>query len=772
MNRLSFFRKITLISFGLILLLFSNYKTIDVKADDNADFKKALATTPKGLAWNDDAFTIANFSDAYANRKANGTNLGNSSNSLVLQHASRVNNAKIIKSTNPKNPNTSVIQLTNNKYQTGAVWSTASNDNYFDISHEQTASMWLYLGRINGGEPGDGMAFVLHNDPNGTNAIALSADGVPVNGQSLGVWGADWNPRNDKPKNLSNTAIQNSWALEFDTFPNIEASSISGEGTSFDSDLRRFDQHIAAGYPALESTYSVNWSGGSYYVMNHQQPKIFNSLEDSHGYKYLTLTNSSWRHITIKWTPVNDKQGTLSYAYNDKDASTGAPLEKPTKVNYNIDTTKFGLTGDNKKLYWGFTGSTGNRSENNLLVFESIPSFVDAEAKSAVYDDSKNSDPITSSTYMTDPFDDIRYTYSLNYKGWTKAWNNINASINIPDNVTFTSGTVTYPDSPDKKPIPIPHEVFENVKNNQLQYKLPESLDFDSRSAQIELKGKTTKLAPNILQVPSSHASFEGDNLITGTDTQAFQISKRTLTIDSDSPNTITTGPNQDANISGQVYMSNSSLDFANVNMYLVLNNGNPVLIKDAVDAATGKFNIPISASQLQKVNTVSIYAESGSLTSNTLKRQINVGGLLSFGYVQNNIHFQSTNNTFEDKILPRLNNWEINVVDSRENGSQWTVQAQSTKLINKSDGTTLKGNIFYKDPNSLSNQPLDSIDDTGKPCNPITIATHQKDTDIPETTNITNPWTSDSGILLSMKYGNTPGEYKGEIYWTLLDTI
>jgi len=218
--------------------------------------------------------------------------------------------------------------------------------------------------------------------------------------------------------------------------------------------------------------------------------------------------------------------------------------------------------------------------------------------------------------------------------------------------------------------------------------------------------------------------------------------------------------------------MSNSSLDFANVNMYLVLNNGNPVLIKDAVDAATGKFNIPISASQLQKVNTVSIYAESGSLTSNTLKRQINVGGLLSFGYVQNNIHFQSTNNTFEDKILPRLNNWEINVVDSRENGSQWTVQAQSTKLINKSDGTTLKGNIFYKDPNSLSNQPLDSIDDTGKPCNPITIATHQKDTDIPETTNITNPWTSDSGILLSMKYGNTPGEYKGEIYWTLLDTI
>jgi len=763
MKRSNFFKKIILISFGLILLL-SNYKIMEIKADDNADFENALATTPKGLAWNSDAFTVANFADAYANRKANGTNLGNSSNDKVLQHASRVNNAQIVKSTNPNNPNTSVIQMTNKKYQTGAVWSTLSNDNYFDISHEQTASMWLYLGKIDGGDPGDGMAFVLQNDPNGENAIALSSDGIPVNGQSLGVWGADWNLTNDYPTNLSKTAIQNSWALEFDTFSNFETQSITGEGNSFDSgivNLQTYDQHIAAAYPALPSTYDANWTGkGSYYVMNHQQPKIFNSSTP--------LVDSSWHHVTIKWTPISSNQGTLSYAYNDKDASTGAPLKNATKVNYNIDTTKFGLTGDNKKLYWGFTGSTGSRSENNLLVFESIPSFVDAEAKSSVYDDSKGGVQITNSSYKADPYDDIRYTYSLNYKGWTKKWDNINALMNVPENVNFTSGTVTYPDSPyNKKPRPIPPEVFENIKNNQLQYKLPEALDSDSRNAQIELKGKTTKLAPNILQVPSAHASFEGDNLITGTDTQAFQIAEGHLAIDSDTPNVITIGPNDTANISGQVYYDKNKIDINGVHMFLSINGGAFIEQKDTLDVTTGKFNIPIPADQLQKVNTVSIQAQTLINGSNILKRQINVGGLLAFGNIQDKVNFQSTNGSYGDKIIPRSDHWQIEVTDSREKGSTWRVQAQLTKpMINGKDNSLLKGNLFYRNPSDIDKDLTLSAN------SPVTVATHVKNVDGSETKNITDPWTSNSGILLSMKNGNTQGVYGGQISWSLLDSI
>jgi hypothetical protein len=209
MKKLRYLKILLLLSWSFFLL-FHTYQVIKADADStNSNFEKALRTTPKGLNWDNDAFKIADFEKAYQNRKAAGTNLGNPSSANTI-NSSRINNAKIIQSTNPQTPNTSVIQMTNDNYQTGAVWSNTEKENYFDMNHEQTASMWIYFGTIPvkhildnytqvvktlNSKPADGMAFVLHNDPNGENAISLSSDGVPVNGQSLGVWGADWSKK-------------------------------------------------------------------------------------------------------------------------------------------------------------------------------------------------------------------------------------------------------------------------------------------------------------------------------------------------------------------------------------------------------------------------------------------------------------------------------------------------------------------------------------------------------------------------------------------------
>ena len=768
MSKLKVFKKMTFVAFGIFSLV-PNYPVTSVKAADaNTDFQNALATTPKGLKWKDDDFTVADFAKAYANRIANGTNQGNNSNKLVDQNASRVNNAKITQSTNPNTSKTSVIQMTNSTWQTGAVWGNLAHDNYFDTTHEQTASMWLYLGRITDVQPADGMAFVLHNDPNGINAIALSANGIPVNGQSLGVWGADWNTANPYSENLSRTAIQNSWALEFDTFANYETNNITGEGNAFDStdhsmnSLQRKDQHIAAGYPASSDSYKLDFSGSKrFFWLQHQNPKIFTYTSQNPG-----IVDSKWHHVTIKWAPTTEYTGTLSYAYNDKDPNTGAPLTNGVTNKYLIDLTKLGVTPDNKKLYWGFTSSTGKNYENNLMVFESIPSFVDAEAKSAVYDDSQGGTQVTSSSTLVDPNSDIRYTYSLNYKGWTKTWNDINALMKVPDNITFTSGTVTYPNSPtNKNPRPIPAEVFQNVTNNQLQYLLPEGLDSNSRNAQIELKGHTIARAPTQLTVPSVHTSFEGDNLITGTDTQAFKIRSRLLSLESSSPNPITLKPNEGTTVPGKVsYIgSGTTPSFSTMNVYQTL-NGTKTNLGRIVDPS-GNFTMPISANQLNKINTLSFYVtDTLGNTSNTVSRQINVGGLLTFGTVQETVHFKPTNGSFESKIIPRLDNWQIDVIDSREKGSNWTVQANASNMfLNNDPKYPLKGNLIYRDNSGVDHNLLN---------NTISVASHTKDIDDTQTKNITDTWTSNSGVLLSMEKGNQGGNYQGKIQWILLDAL
>lgn len=740
----------------LAVFLFTNNQ--QVKADTNEDFQNALNSTPKGLNWGNNAFVLADFTKAAQKRKLDGTNLGNKSNANVREHSSMINNAEIILSSpTSQNPDTSIIKMTNDKYQTGAVWSNMENDNYFDITKEQKASMWLYLGKINKSDmyTGDGMAFVLQNDPNGENAIALSADGIPVNGQSLGVWGADWNTSNHDPSNLSKTAIQNSWALEFDTFPNYNGSVSSGEGVSFDYQVPGIyweGRHIAGNYPALSTTYSSAGDFPNTFYMNHEKPKIYPKLVDNH-----------WHHVSITWEPINDTTGTLSYAYDDKDPGSGKPSGDGTVTKFTLDTTKFGLQGDQKKLYWGFTGSTGNYSENNLMVFESLPSFVDADAKAEVFDNSQGNSTQVLDQDTVDPNTDISYRYSLNYKGWTKTWDHINLVTDIPAHITFTSGTVTYPDSPvNKNPRPIPEDVFQNISKGEFQYLMPEQLDSHSRNAVIELHGKTEKTATSTLTVPSVHTAFEGDNLITGTETPSFKIRPKALSLDSSSSNPIKVGPHEDAVIPGQVsYVGTvNNPDYQNMVVHQSL-NGTSTELKNIIDS-NGNFNLTIDKDSLDKINSLSFYVtDSDGRVSNSIARQILKGGLVAFGPIQDKVAFKPTNGSFENQVVPRLDNWQISVIDSREIGSDWTVQAKSTDLINKS-GNKLNGHLFYRD-------------DSGKDSdlrNNVNVASHTKDIESTQTSNITDKWKSNSGVLLFMNKGNLASEYNGSISWTLIDSI
>jgi len=789
MNNRGRLKQLLLIFLFLSLLIFSalntNYQIIVAdytNNTDNTDYTHALATAPKGLKWSDDTFTKADFSKANPKIK-------------------KANSMEIVSPTNKNKDNTSIIKMTNGTYQVGAAWGNKNNDNYFDIDHEQTVSMWLYFGVKSyylkdkdgnpikddyGNEqlsttPGDGMAFVIQNSDLGENAIAISADGSgnirPVDGQSLGVWGADWDKSSKDSSKIASTAIQKSWALEFDTYVNniVRENQISGEGVSFDKTLPggKSTQHISANFPALTTTYIRQDVGRIHYFTMHHDPNSFNGVDN--------LVDSKWHHVTIKWTPApQDSQiGNMAYYYNDKDPNTGKKLDDPIQaVNIPVDISNFKSdTSDTKELRWGFTGSTGKFMENNLLIFESIPSFVDAEATPKIYDDTNNGEEVTSKSSNINPNDDIRYTYSLNYKGWTKKWNNINATMEVPDHVHFTSGTITYPDSPtNRKPRQLPASIFKDKTAKELSYQLPERLDSSSRKAIIELKGKTDKIVTSPTTVNSAHASFEGDNLITDTDATKFNIQPRLLILESSSPNPIKINKNADVVIPAKVTYINGN-DYSNLKVVQTLNGKTSYPnIKIQPD---GTFKLTINHDNLKKISELSFYVTDNIKTnnsdrkiSNTISRDIRIGGTVEFASLPSTASFSKvhslSNSTNEPnipnyQIIHRLGNWQVQVADTRSKGSAWTVQVNATDLVKDNNSKQkLNGHLFFKDINGNISTLANNI---------VSIANYKKDSNDEKTVDITQKWTPKTGILLSVDKFNNSGKYKGIIHWTLLDT-
>lgn len=265
------------------------------------------------------------------------------------------------------------------------------------------------------------------------------------------------------------------------------------------------------------------------------------------------------------------------------------------------------------------------------------------------------------------------------------------------------------------------------------------------------------------MTVPAAHASFEGDNLITDANTIPFKIRYRKLNLYSVSPNIIKVKENEDVYIPAQVTYagSNNNPYYQNLTVYQKLNNNSTETQSITADLS-GNFELPIASYSLDKINTVSFYVkDQDGNTSNTITRQITVGGNLAFDYVQNIVSFKPINGSFIDEILPRLGKWQINVVDSREKGSQWSVQAKASDLVSE-DKNKLLGNLFYRDANGKDHD----IDKE------FPVATHVKDTDDTQVKNIADTWTDNSGILLSAKKGNKAGIYKGTISWSLIDSL
>ncbi|KRK79073.1 hypothetical protein FD03_GL001436 [Companilactobacillus nodensis DSM 19682 = JCM 14932 = NBRC 107160] len=491
------------------------------------------------------------------------------------------------------------VRLTNDNNQLSSIWSNVDNGNYLDITHKQKMSMWLYFG--NKGSSGDGMALVLQNG--GIDAISRKNDGTPSPGETLGVWASDSNGAQSSRDELAKTAIQNSWALEFDTFKNVTKTPVLASG--FDVDLNGLssysDEHIAWNYPAEGSTYNQYGSGpnGYYYSMNH---------EDAREKLHLTTNNykvnsgqAIWHHLTVEYTPPVTKGSnlaTLKYTFNDKnpDGSQGSniPDEEFSKT-VQLDLSKFHLNG-NTKLRYGFTGSTGTVFAENMAVFETMPSLVEAESNVVVNDATQGNREIADGGKNVHDGDKMNFNYNVTYDSGEKDLADIKATISLPGHMTYASsgqvGTVSYADGSKSEPIDA-----SEIKDGVLTHTLARSLNNGLNTAQIQLNGVAkidqSNGADVSTKVASTHTDITGNLYSDDVYTPSFTIDPVTthLTLSAINP-TISVYPGDKFFLNGQYsYDDGTAVDNTKMHYYVNVDGTHDYSFGDT-DSFDGYFSI------------------------------------------------------------------------------------------------------------------------------------------------------------------------------------
>ncbi|AKP63940.1 hypothetical protein FC99_GL001677 [Levilactobacillus koreensis JCM 16448] len=487
---------------GIVVAVAAGVLGGSVVGHADADYDHAVQTMPRGLP------IEGNFHIPYF------------MNSVIPNSAETV--------TSPSDSSRQAVQITNDSNQVGSVWADR-NKYYFDFTKNQRAAMWMYFGNMGDyWKAGDGMAFVVQNDYRGEQAIATTNfSTAPAVGQTLGVWGYASSLPNENETNVARRAIQNSWALEFDTFTNMKspesANAIPG---SFDfqvgsqNGVDKPQPHIASNYPGVSgkrATYeTMNFEKDSYTMMTHN------------GLIKTPLSDGSWHHVTIDYKAPTDGTtvGSMTYTINDKRLPGSGVQEKQSSTvdfNYSLlkdpDTT--GTHIPNTGL-WGFTGTTGNINwENNLVVFEQMPGLVDANGSAKIYnrshlDASGKPTEISAGQNVTGG-DRLRLDYQLQYNTGRVDWDNIAAEIHLPDHVMVNAGTITYANGKTET------VDLSNLSGQDLSFKLGQLLNAENRTATISLDGKADNPASDT-PVTSQTSKFSGPNAIVTADTPAFNL--------------------------------------------------------------------------------------------------------------------------------------------------------------------------------------------------------------------------------------------------------
>ncbi|WP_125573647.1 L-type lectin family protein [Levilactobacillus huananensis] len=648
------------------------------------------------------------------------------------------NTAAVVATTNPAITGTQAAKVNNGKNQFGALWSTA--DNVFNLKKNETASMWIYFGN-NGKKAADGMALVFHNDDRGLNATPTF--GKTIYGETLGVWGIATDRKQATADKVAASAIQNSWALEFDTHPNKSTSySNAGDADSFDVGFN--GPHLANGYPGDVATYDMVKTTqlipipASGYYAQQQHEGVLNG-------DYTFLSNGSWHHLTVDWRADTK---VLTYTFNDKDPVDGTDQPGVSeKATLDLDKIDPKNTG---QAQWGFTGATGSSYENNLVVMERIPGLVDAKATTTLMD--KETNQVIGDGGILKGGHKFQLDYQLDYLDGKQSWKDLIAKMNLPTNLNYDAAKITYADGTTNE------LSLNDLMDNQVEWSLPTELDSANSRATISLTG-TAEDVKAAVNVAASASTFTAVNGVVTTDTAAFTL-QPTLELNlfslSGSSTQIEAGAS--AVFKGLVIIP-EGIDLSNADM-TVSGTLNGTALPDFKMPAgdDGRFDLTLTPDQLKAgSNVLKLWVtDPYKNVSNVVTYTIIVPGQLAFQSVAEASSFETTSLTGSSQQIKRTSDWQVKILDTREAGASWALQVTATPFVS-SDGRTLSGELRYYDEDGQ----------TAIGGDPITVSDGVS-TDKDDVTDVVGNWQDESGLLLDVDGGAVRGNYEATITWTL----
>ncbi|WP_261809984.1 lectin-like domain-containing protein [Levilactobacillus humaensis] len=721
---------LVMISFLLGCVLWG--RSTQAFAGDTEDLHHALATTPQGIQLQD--YFVP------------GTSLNN--------------HAKIVDSQNPLVHNTQAVRLTNSESQVGSIWSTPKNT--FKLNEPQTVSMWLYFGGaaswMTNVDPmkaptGDGMAFVLQNDQRGVSATTQMPGDKPL-GETLGVWGADTEPQDSNTGQVASSAIQKSWAVEFDSYINNDTSfGGAGKWNSFDvsqdPDHPIKFPHIASNYPGDRNSYQkkqlreggiLGWGVNTAYFtsLNH------NGLIQGNNFQF--LSDHQWHHFTLRYEPqvgTDTSKGQISYTFNDKDPKTGVTLPG-LKQTVELDKSK--VDNGTHETQWGFTGATGSLSENNLVVFDQVPDLVEVSANTHMADLTQGTN--VAKTQMVRERDQVQLNYQVKYLNGKEQWNDVIADLKVPKNITLSSGSMTLASDPDH-----PTTIDEaDLKNNEVTRPITAGLSATSTGATFSFTGKVKDGTGSVAPLTSQ---FRGKEAVAETSTPEFTVDP-TLDLKLAIPNSLYVDPGKGAHITGKVQIGDPAWHNSDVHLQMSINGQSlEEPLKDSDERGVIDVDLPASFIT-KKTNTLTVTATGPDPTHNSQTKTMTIYiGELAFTSATPQV-------TFKGKLTGTMQRLacaqplDLTITDTREKGNGWHLEAVASQL-KRADGKSLDGDLqYFKDGQFLS---LDAAQ---------TVASHTND-GVTTMTHLSSE--TNQGLVLQVEGGAISGDYSGQVSWLLMNT-
>ncbi|WP_203639876.1 lectin-like domain-containing protein [Levilactobacillus wangkuiensis] len=692
------------------------------------------------------------------------------------------------------------VYLTNGPEQLGTIWT--KDEAAMRLNEDQTASMWMFFDDGRTFSSGDGMAFVMQNDPRGGSASALDENHNPAVGETLGVWGDATGKGLPDAKTIAGRAIQNSWALEFDTYSNkvweseLKEKLKKGQQSFFDEGsldgvsmvdgnlvksgvaIAHGSQHIASGYPGKEKTYQIkhhpNFSEIPYATMRHEGV-LFNGPN--------FLSNGRWHHVILSWNHV---EKSMSYTFDDKDAETGedTPENRRTYTKENVDLNE--IDPHNSGLIrWGFTGSTGDVSESNLVVFEKVPGLVDVDAK-AVLTDTTDNNRVVKPDDSIKAGHQVKLDYDLSYASGWEPWRNVEANIDLPKNLSFTNGVITYANGQTENlslsdlkgqdiKTKLAHDLYKSINENG---KTPK----DNQHATLSLNGQAVlpEKAPQtgstreVASVPATTSKFIGENAVTTATLNGFKVKSVDDPIslhwtgDSVTGNMVVSD-GKDVTLTGKVSRL-SGLDGIKLHVNLDA--------KIQMDEK-GNFTLKIPSDQLQAKTTqlkVSASDANGINSTNVLEYTI-TQRLLELSADPDLTFGQCVLTGRSEKIYPK-ETFNVSVIDTGKSRPGWqlTASLNSDTLMTENEERALDGKLTYVAPATQQGVVVPGLEqwkDLSRQS--IVIATSQEtkpETKTPNETLIAGDCKGPRGLLLHLNSSAIPGQYSGQITWELKNAL